>query len=167
MASIRRILGILKNSTVEVGKLRTVEETFVVARQTTDVNLPADTLVTIPFNQEDEDRLDEFDPSTGTFTPQEGGWHEFLVHVEFAVNSDNDELKLEILDVNAGDSIFESEIRANGTGNRDRSMNAVVDLEAGEEYRVQAENSDNNDTVNGKPKRTRLIITPELSGRDS
>jgi hypothetical protein len=46
-------------------------------------------------------------------------------------------------------------------------MNAVVDLEAGEEYRVQAENSDNNDTVNGKPKRTRLIITPELSGRDS
>lgn len=166
MASINRILGILKNSTVEIGKLRTVGDTFVVARQTTDVNLPTDTPVTIPFDQEDEDRLEEFDPSTGTFTPDEGGWYEFLVHAEFAVDSNNDELKMSIYDVNADDTVFESEIRANGTGNRDRSMNAVVDLEAGEDYQVQAENSDNDDTINGKPKRTKLVITPELSGRD-
>lgn len=166
MASLTKVLRYLKNSTVEVGQLKTVEETFVIARQTTDVDLTEDTLTTIPFDQVDEDRLDEFDGTTGTFTPEQGGWHEFLVHAEFAVTADNDELKLEILDVEADDSIFESEIRANGTGNRDRSMNAVVDLEAGKGYQVQAENSNNDDTINGKPKRTKLVITPELSGAD-
>lgn len=166
MASLTKVLRYLKNSTVEVGQINTLEETFVVARQTTDVDLTADTPETIPFNQEDEDRLDEFDPKTGTFTPQLGGWHEFLVHAEFAVDSNNDELKLSVLDVDAADTIFESEIRANGTGNRDRSMNSVVKLEEGGNYQVQAENSDNDDTINGKPKRTKLVITPELSGAD-
>lgn len=166
MASLRKVLRYLRSSEVEVGQINTLEETFVVARQTTDVDLTEDTPETIPFDQEDEDRLDEFDPTTGTFTPEQGGWHEFLVHAEFAVTSSGDELKLSILDVNAADTIFESEIRANGTGNRDRSINVVVDLEAGEEYQVQAENSDNDDTVNGKPKRTKLVITPELSGAD-
>lgn len=165
MATIRRILNVLKNSTVEVARLKTLEETFVVARQTSNVNLTADTPETIPFDQEDEDRLDEFDPSTGTFTPVEAGWHEFLVHAEFAVDSNNDELKLSIYDVDADDTIFESEIRASGTGNRDRSVNAVVELEEDKGYQIQAENSDNDDTINGKPKRTKLVITPEFSSR--
>ena len=165
MASLNRILGILKTSTVEIGKIVTVNETFVVARQDEDVDLTADTPTTIPFNVEDEDRLDEFDPTTGTFTPDETEWYQFLVHAEFAVDSDQDELKMSIYDVEADDTLFESEIRANGTGNRDRSINAVVDLEAGEDYQVQAENSDNDDTINGKPKRTKLVITPEITGK--
>lgn len=162
MASVRRILRTLKNSAVEIGKLRTVNQTFVVARQDQDVNLTADTPDTIPFNVEDEDALGEFDG--GEFTPDESGWYEFLVHAEFAVGSDTDELKLSILDVNAGETVFESELRASGAGNRDRSLNAVVDLESGEPYSVQAENSDSNDTINGKPKRTKMVITQEPSG---
>lgn len=164
MASLRRVLRYLKKSEVEIGQVRTIDETFIVARQDEDVDLTADTPTTIPFNVEDEDRLDEFDPSTGTFTPRDSGWHEFLVHAEFAVDSNDDELKLSIYDVDADDTLFESEIRANGTGNRDRSINATVQLESGGNYRVQAENSDNDDTINGKPKRTKLVITSELSG---
>lgn len=162
MASLRKVLRRLKNGTVQIGKLRVLDDTFVVARQETDVSLSADTPTQIPFDVEERDELDEF--SGGVFTPTETGWYKVDLHAEFQVNTSGDELKLSIYDNDAADTIFESEIRANGTGNRDRSLNATVKMEEGKGYEIQAENSDNPDTISGKPKRTRLTISKDPSG---
>jgi hypothetical protein len=162
MATINRIIGWLRNSVVVVEQIRTTNQTFIVSRQDEDVNLPADTLVNIPFNSTDTDERGEF--NSPFFTPDTDGWYEFLVHAEFGVGSDQDELKLNIYDDDNDETIFETELRSSGSGNRDRSLNALVELEEGNSYSVRAENSDSNDTINGKPKRTKLVISAELSG---
>lgn len=159
MASIRRVLRTLANRAIQIASLEVTEQTWIQAVQTQDVNLPADSPQVIPFDQVNEDRLGEF--SNGEFIPEESGWYDLQIRGEFAVNSNQDELKLQVYDVDADETITENEVRANGTGNRDRELDSTVELEAGTAYSIRAENSNNNDTLNGKPKRTRLRIKPE------
>jgi len=160
--AVNKVLDVLKNSVVEIGRIRTVDQTFVAARQDQDINLTANTPETIPFNVEAIDETDEFD--SGQFVPQDDGFYRFSIAAEFSVGADQDELKLSVVNDDTDTSLVESEQRTSGGNNRDRRMNAVVELDAGTPYVVQAENSDNDDTINGKPKRTRLTIEQALGG---
>ena len=159
MASITRVLRTLANRAIQIAQLEITEDTWIQAVQTQDVNLSADTPEVIPYDQVNVDRLGEF--SNGEFVPEQSAWYDFQVRAEFAVDSNQDELKLQVYDVDADETITENEVRANGTGNRDRELDSTVELDAGITYSVRAENSDNDDTIAGKPKRTRLRIKPE------
>lgn len=143
------------------GKIRVNNDSFVASAQSEDVSLSTGTPEVIPFNTEEKDVLDEFDNSTGTFVPEESGFYVIFMHAEFAVNSDQDELKLDVYDVEAEDTICETEERSSGSGNRDRGLTCCAELESGKSYQFRATNEDNNDTVNGKTKRTRLRIKKE------
>lgn len=155
---VKEVLSWIDNR-VEVLRVGQVDQnniTVVIASQDEDVSLTANTPETIPFNNTEVDLLGEF--SNGTFTPTKTGLYTIEIRMEFAVNSDQDELKIDVIDEDASDSILENELRASGTGNRDMSLDSMIRLDAGTGYHIEAENSDNDDTINGKPKRTRLVI---------
>lgn len=155
---VKEVLERIDNrvSVLRVGQVDQNDVSLVIATQDEDISLTANTAETIPYNNTEVDLLDEF--SNGTFTPTRTGLYTIKAEMEFAVNSDQDELKIDVIDEDAGDSILENEIRASGTGNRDRTLDSMVQLSVGTGYHIEAENSDNNDTINGKPKRTRLVI---------
>ena len=156
MATVSKILGVLKQRVIEIYQLRVTNQTFVHRFQDQDVNLTAGQPEVIPYNVPEEDNLGEF--SGGTFTPEETAHYQFNIHMEFGVDSNQDELKIDLFNTDTNQTEFESEIRANGTGNRDRGAHFWELLEAGVGYQIRATNEDNDDTVNGKPKRTRLGI---------
>jgi hypothetical protein len=141
---------------LKVGRVDQNNTTAVIASQTEDIGLTSGTPETIPYNNVNIDVLEEFD--SGVFTPKRDGLYNISIMAEFAVNSDQDELKLDLINEDTGDSILENEERASGSGNRDRQLNTTVQLNEDVSYHVEAENADSNDTVNGKPKRTRLVI---------
>jgi len=128
----------------------------VVATQTEDVSLSANTQEVIPFNNVLYDKTRRF--SSGEFIPSSSSLFRIDVRAEFAVGADQDELKLALYDNSAGETVVENEVRSSGGGNRDRSLSALVELDPSTTYSIVAENSDNDDTINGKEKRTRLQI---------
>lgn len=140
----------------KAGRIDQNETTAIVASQTENVSLSAGTPETLEFNNVEADVLEEF--SDGIFTPKRDGLYNIDIMAEFAVNSDQDELKIDLVNEDISDSILENESRASGSGNTDRQLNTTVQLQEGTSYHVEVENADNSDTVNGKPKRTRLVI---------
>lgn len=137
------------------------DRAFVLAEQSSDVTIgTAGTYETVPYDTVVKDARGEF--SGGQFVPAETGFYCIVARAEFGVGADQDELKLQLYDVDAGASVTENEERASGPGNRNRSLVSELELTAGTTYEIQATNSDSTDTVNGKPKRTRLTIRQDL-----
>jgi len=155
---VKEVLSRIDNrlKTLKVGRVDQNSTTAVIASQSEDVALTSDTPETIPFNNEELDILEEFE--NGSFTPKRDGLYSIDIMAEFSVGSDQDELKLSLVNEDSGDSVVENEIRSSGSNNRDRSFSTTVQLDGGTSYHIEAENSDNDDTINGKPKRTRLVI---------
>jgi hypothetical protein len=134
--------------------------TFVMAKQSEDVPLDANTPEAVPFNEVEEDNLGEF--SGGQFTPSKTAWYDITFRAEFAVGSDQDELKLSVHNADEDETVTENEERASGSGNRNRELDCEAKLTKGTSYEFLAENTHSQDTISGKPKRTRLNITEEL-----
>ena len=155
---VKEVLSRIDNrlDVFKVGRVDQNKTTAIIASQTEDVSLNAGTPETLEFNNVEVDVLGEF--SDGIFTPKRDGLYNIDIMAEFAVNSDQDELKIDLVNEDISDSILENESRASGSGNTDRELNTTVQLQEGISYHVEVENADNDDTVNGKPKRTRLVI---------
>lgn len=156
MTTLKTVLGYLKSSTVKLGTIQTVNMTFILASQTEDINLTQGDPENVPFNDVEIDKIGEFDE--GVFTPSKTKYYRFSINMEFGVGDDQDELKIDIYDNEAEETIFESEERSSGEGNRDRDVSVVEKLEKGVGYTIRATNSDNDDSISGKAKRTKLAI---------
>jgi hypothetical protein len=155
---VKEVLSTIDNrlDILKVGRVDRNQTTAVIASQTEDLSLSAGTPEILEFNNVEVDLLGEF--NNGVFTPKRDGLYNIDIMAEFAVDSDQDELKIDLVDEDISDSILENESRASGSGNTDRELNTTVQLEQGTSYHVEVENVDNDDSINGKPKRTRLVI---------
>ena len=155
---VKEVLSRIDNrlEILKVGRVDQNETTAVIASQTEDISLDAGTSEVLNFNDVETDVLEEFD--SGTFTPSRDGLYNINIMAEFGVNSDQDELKIDLVNEDTDESVIENESRASGSGNIDRQLNTALQLEEGVGYHVEVENADSSDTVSGKPKRTRLVI---------
>lgn len=120
------------------------------AKQTTNLTSPAhpNSEIIVPFQSEEYDASNNFDPITGVFTPTEEGYYYIIASVNWR-NSSTAVFRRSIELVQNGVTVVERNFEDNA-GNSHLSICALVHNSGGDDFRIRvSHNSNSSQTISG------------------
>lgn len=134
------------------------KETLVKAYLGTDQSISSNTNATLELDQVPKDELTEFDSTKHQFMPDETGWYFVNAAATFATGADGDQQVVKVINATTGTDLINQSRNAGGTNANTRDPGAMLELTAGDAYKVVVNNINSSDTILGGEKFSYLTI---------